>query len=122
MNRRDFLMGMGGAAAAAAPHQTRNILLLYCEQFQHNVGSFAGGPARTPNIERLAAQSVQFRTACTTTGLCSPNRSALFTGRLGQRTGMDDNCNVWHSRLSELDPKQTTLIEWARRWDYFTGY
>lgn len=63
-----------------------------------------------------------FRTACTTTGLCSPNRSALFTGKLGHRTGLDDNCNVWHSRLNELDLNQTTLIEWARRRGYFTGY
>jgi arylsulfatase A-like enzyme len=122
MNRRDFMMGMGGTAAAAAPRQMRNILLLYCEQFQHDVGSFAGGPARTPNLERLVAQSVHFSTACTTTGLCSPSRSAVFTGRLGHRTRLDDNCHIWHSRLSELDPKQTTLIEWARRRDYFTGY
>jgi arylsulfatase A-like enzyme len=122
MNRRNFLMGMGGTAVAAAPRQARNILLLYCEQFQHNVASFAGGPARTPNLEELAAQSVHFSSACTTTGLCSPNRSALFTGRLGHRTGLDDNCHVWHSRVSELDLKQTTLIEWARSQGYFTGY
>ncbi len=122
MTRRTFIhhTALAGAAAGGAPR--RNILLLYCEQFQHNVASYAGGPARTPNLERFAAGSVNFRAACTTTGLCSPNRAALFTGRLGHRTGLDDNCHVWHSRLSELDPRQTTLIEWARRAGYFTGY
>lgn len=111
------------APAAASKAQARkNILLVYVEQFQHNTASFAGGPAKTPNLEKLAAESVHFRTACTTTGLCSPARSALFTGRLGHRTGLDDNCYVWHSRITGLDLRHTTLIEWARRKDYFIGY
>ena len=47
MNRRHFLMGTAaGAAAARAAAGQRNILLLYCEQFQHNVSSFAGGPGQ----------------------------------------------------------------------------
>lgn len=115
-------MGPPAAGLLPAAGRFKNVLLLYCEQFQHNVASFAGGPARTPNLERFASESVVFRTACTTTGLCSPNRSALFTGRLGHRTGLDDNCHVWHSRLDELDARHTTLIEWARRRDYFVGY
>jgi len=122
MNRRLFLTGAGAAGMTQAAGRRRNILLLYCEQFQHDVGSFAGGPARTPNLEKFAGESVVFRTACTTTGLCSPNRAALFTGRLGHRTGLDDNCHVWHSRLDELNPRHTTLIEWARRRGYFVGY
>lgn len=120
MNRRNFLAGAVGAGIAAK--QRRNVLLVICEQLQHDVGSFAGGPAKTPNLEKLAASSAVFRGACTTTGLCSPSRSALFTGRLGHRTGLDDNCGVWHSRLDGLDPRQTTLIEWARWRDYLTGY
>ncbi|MFB3826774.1 MAG: sulfatase-like hydrolase/transferase [Bryobacteraceae bacterium] len=119
MNRRSFLTGAAGAAFA--PHPRRNVLLIYCEQLQHGAGSFAGGPARTPNLEKLAAASAVFRTACTTTGLCSPSRAALFTGRLGHRTALDDNCGVWHSRLDALDPRQTTLLEWARRKNCFTG-
>ncbi len=127
MRRRDFLAQTGALLAGAtrprsAVSRQPSALLIYCEQFQHNVGFFAGGPARTPNLEKLAAEAVHFRSACTTTGLCSPTRAALFTGRLGHRTGLDDNCNVWHSRLTGLDARQTTLIEWARRKDYFTGY
>jgi arylsulfatase A-like enzyme len=121
MNRRQFL-ATATAAPLAGAERRKNILLIYCEQFQHDVASFAGGPAKTPQLEKLAAVSTLFRTACTTTGLCSPSRSALFTGRLGHRTGLDDNCHIWHSKLTELDLKQTTLIEWARRGGYFTGY
>lgn len=127
MRRREFLAQTGALLAGAsrqppAASRQRSAMLVLCEQFQHDAGSFAGGPAATPNLEKLAGEAVHFRSACTTTGLCSPARAALFTGRLGHRTGVDDNCNVWHSRLTGLDPKQTTLIEWARRKNYFTGY
>ena len=82
MNRRNFLT-QSAALGATAPSQVRgdrkNIVLLYCEQLQHNVASFAGGPAKTPNLEKFAAEAVNFRTACTTTALCSPARAALMT-------------------------------------------
>lgn len=122
MQRRTLFQA---AAATAIPMQAaerRNVLLLYCEQFQHNAGSFAGGPAQTPHLYRLRRGAVFFETACTTTGLCSPSRAALFTGRLGHRTGLDDNCSVWFSRLRGLEERQTTLIEWARRKDFLVGY
>jgi arylsulfatase A-like enzyme len=127
MNRRDFLTQSAAPLLAGAPpaqvgRERRNILLIYMEQFQHDVASFAGGPARTPNLEKLAAEATNFRTACTTTALCSPARAALFTGRLGHRTSLDDNCHGWHSPVIALDLKQTTLIEWLRRKAYFTGY
>lgn len=121
MTRRSFLTGVSSTPRVVRPER-RNVVLLICEQLQHNAGSFAGGPARTPNLERFASEATFFRTACTTTALCSPARAALFTGRLGHRTGLDDNCNVWHSRLTGLDPGQPTLIEWARRAGYFIGY
>ncbi len=127
MNRRDFLtqsaVPLLGAAAPAPPRgERRNILLIYMEQFQHDVASFAGGPAKTPNLEKFAASAANFRTACTTTALCSPSRAALFTGRLGHRTHLQDNPYGWHTPFIALDLKQTTLVEWALKKGYFAGY
>lgn len=106
----------------AEGQEKKNVLFILCDQFQFNVASYCNGSAQTPNLDKLARQSVNFLSACTTTALCSPARSALFTGRWGHRTGVDDNCNVWHSRLNGLDLEQTTLIDWAREKDYFQGY
>lgn len=139
MNRRNFLTQAASTILAAtvpaqaltqapaqAPaqihHKRRNILLIIMEQFQHNVASFAGGPAKTPNLEKFATEAVNFQTACTTTGLCSPSRAALFTGRLGQYTSFQDNPYGWHTETIGMDLKHTTLIEWTRKQDYFTGY
>ncbi len=109
-------------AAVARPKAFKNALLFCCEQFQHDAPEYVGGPVRTPNFAALAREATNFHTACTVTGLCSPSRAALFTGRLGHRTGLDDNCSSWHSRLSALGENQTTLIEGARRKGYFVGY
>lgn len=127
MNRRAFLRQSAATAlAASAPAHAqggrKNVVLLYCDQLQHNVGSFAGGPAKTPSLERFAAEAVNFRSACTTTALCSPARGALFTGRLGHRTGMEDNPYGWHTPNTGLDLRHPTLIEWALKKNYFVGY
>ena len=100
----------------------KNVLFILCDDLRFDTFSFLGSPAKTPNIDALMKDSVYFSHACTTTGLCSPSRAALFTGRLGHRTGLDDNCHVWQSRLMGLNLDQTTILEWAREKDYFVGY
>jgi choline-sulfatase len=45
----------------------------------------------TPNLDRFAAMSTDFRTAYCTQPLCSPSRSTLMTGRYPHRTGVCDN-------------------------------
>lgn len=134
MDRRQFLRYGGrmvatlsavlahGASAGRAIDRSKNVLLLLFDDLRHDTFSFAGSPARTPHIDSLKRESTCFSCACTTTGLCSPSRAALFTGRWGHRTGLDDNCHVWHSRLIEMNSGHTTLIEWARDKGYFVGY
>ncbi len=102
--------------------QYKNVVLLFFDDLRHDTFSFLGSPVQTPNIDSLKKESVYFQNACTTTGLCSPSRAALFTGRLGHRTGLDDNCHVWHSQLMGLSLNEETILEWARRKDYFLGY
>ena len=44
------------------------------------MSSTFGGPVPTPNMERLAAQGQRYN-RFHTTGICSPSRAALLTGR-----------------------------------------
>ena len=46
-----------------------------------------GGPCRTPNFERLAADGLKYN-RFHTTALCSPTRAALLTGRNHHSVGM----------------------------------
>lgn len=99
-----------------------NVLILFFDDMRFDTFSYRGGPVETPNIDALANEGVRFDNAMTTTGLCSPSRAALFTGKWGHKTGLDDNVWLYHSRLSELSPEEPDIISTAVNADYFVGY
>ena len=99
-----------------------DVLILMFDDMRFDTFSYRGGPVHTPNIDAIAAEGTRFDYAMTTTGLCSPSRAALFTGRWGHKTGLDDNVHLYHSRLSELKSSEGGLIRRATDAGYFVGY
>jgi|GEM_PF-189134 len=99
-----------------------NVLILMFDDMRFDTFSYRGGTVPTPNIDQLAAEGTRFDYAMTTTGLCSPSRAALFTGRWGHKTGLDDNVGLYHSRLSELRLSEGGLIKRAADEGYHVGY
>lgn len=67
----------GPAAASPLPP---NILVLMAEDLSARVAAFADPLARTPNLDRLAADGVRFPNTFTTAGVCAPSRAAFITG------------------------------------------
>ena len=110
------------AAEPAASARKPNILILLFDDLRFDSFSYRGGPVPTPNIDALAAESTRFDLAISTTGLCSPSRAALFTGRWGHRTGLDDNVELWHSRLAKLRDDEGGLLRVASQNGYRVGY
>ena len=109
-------------ATDKALNTKENVLVIMFDDMRFDTFSYRGGPVNTPNIDALANQSVRFDNAMTTTGLCSPSRAAMFTGRWGHKTGLDDNVELYHSRLSELDPKEGGIMRKASEAGYLVGY
>lgn len=105
-----------------AGKRQKNVVLLLFDDLRYDSFGFSGGKANTPNIDGFAAKSIRFQNAMTTTGLCSPSRAALFTGRWGHRTGLDDNIDLWHSKNRGLVSDETTIYEWALDKNYRIGY
>lgn len=59
-----------------------NILLIGCESMDGRVlGHLAYPGARTPNLDRLAAEGVSFSAAYCNSPICNPSRSSMWTGR-----------------------------------------
>ena len=67
-----------------------NVLILTVDDLNPMVGAW-DGPAITPNIDKLAAQSLKFTNAYSVVPLCSPSRTALLTGQRPERTGAYNN-------------------------------
>lgn len=77
-------------AAEPAPAPTRpNIVILLADQWRASAMGYAGDPnVQTPNLDRLAQESLNFRNAVSVLPVCAPHRAALMTGRYPTSTGM----------------------------------
>jgi arylsulfatase A-like enzyme len=69
------------------PEGAPNVLIVLLDDVGFGASSAFGGPIRTPNAERLAANGLKFN-RFHTTALCSPTRQALLTGRNHHTVGM----------------------------------
>jgi uncharacterized sulfatase len=70
-------------SAAASP----NILWITCEDISPNLGCYGDDYAVTPNLDRLAAESIRYMRAFATAGVCAPSRSSLITGMYASSLG-----------------------------------
>jgi arylsulfatase A-like enzyme len=69
--------------------QRPNVLWVIVDQWRGQATGYVGDPnAVTPNLDRLAAESVRFDCAFSSHPLCVPFRGALLTGRRGTSTGV----------------------------------
>ncbi|MCL4482160.1 MAG: sulfatase-like hydrolase/transferase [Bacteroidetes bacterium] len=74
------------------PKKKPNVLILFADQHNKNVMGFEGHPdVITPNLDKLAKESVVFERAYCTTGICAPSRSSLMTGLYPRTLGLLSN-------------------------------
>lgn len=81
-----------------------NVLVFIADQLRADHLGFAGNPVvRTPNLDRLAADSMVFTEATVTNPTCMPNRASLLTGRWPSAHGT--RCNG-----ITLDPDASNMV------------
>lgn len=66
-----------------------NVVYILTDQWRAKATGYNGDlNAITPNIDKLAAESIDFSNAIATSPVCTPARAALLTGRYPTTTGM----------------------------------
>ncbi len=76
-------------ASAAETHDRLNVLLILSDDQRHSALGAAGNKyVQTPNLDRLASQSVRFTHAFVSLPICTPSRATLLTGRFEQSHGV----------------------------------
>ena len=109
VDRRRFITSAGaGAAARAAAGRARearaaaagpNLLFVFPDQFRRQaMGFMREDPVVTPNLDRLAGESLVFTNAVSNRPVCSPYRAMLFTGKYPWSNGVTTNCNSGSAR------------------------
>ena len=122
--RRQFLMlgaGFGAASVACAAggggfarqqKEFPNIVLIFLDdQGWNDAGCYGNPVVKTPNIDRLAKEGVQFTRAYVTSPSCSASRASLLTGRYPHSHGVISLIQ-WHvPELKERFPG------WNKAWE-----
>lgn len=108
--------------AAAALEAAPNFVILLADDLGYgDVGVYnPRSKIPTPNLDRLAGQGIRFTDAHTPSGVCSPTRYALLTGRYAWRTRLKSGVlNGGSAPLIAAD--RLTLAGMLRERGYETG-
>jgi len=65
-----------------------NVLFIMVDDLNTDVGFLGDAYAKTPNLDRLAEQSVVFENAHCQAPICGPSRNSLLTGKYPHNTGL----------------------------------
>ena len=92
--------------------QTRpNILMITCHDLGQHLGCYGVDSVQTPNIDRLAARGMRFANAYSTSGVCSPARGSLHTGRYPQSNGLMGLTHApWWWKLKETERHSAQIL------------
>ncbi len=97
-----------------------NIVLIVADDMGYgDFGLFNDGPARTPTLDGLAAESVCLTQHYSGSCVCAPARAALLTGRYPHRTGAIDTLEGLG--LDRLALREVTLADRCKAAGYATG-
>ncbi len=111
------------ASKALVKPDAPNVFLFMSDDVGFAMASTFGGPVPTPNFDRLAKAGVRYN-RFHTTGICSPTRAALLTGRnhhhagFGYLADLPDDHPGYHA---EIPSNMTSVAEMLKRAGYNTA-
>ena len=124
MKRRIYLVLIGLLAVAAHAAQKPNVIFILMDDMGYgDVSRYGAQKVKTPNIDRMAAEGLQFTDFNTAASICSPSRAAFLTGDYPQRCGlyMGINPNREAHWFLGLHPDEITIAEQFKRQGYSTS-
>ncbi len=107
----------GFAADAGKAPQRPNILYIMSDDHAAPAisayGSWLAEFAKTPNLDRIAAEGVRLDNCFCTNSICTPSRAVIWTGKYSHLNGV--------YKFTALDQSQPTLPKLMRAAGYHTG-
>lgn len=90
-----FCVLAGQNSFASNAEETPNILIIMTDQQAWDAVGYAGNKMiKTPNLDRLASEGVNFSHAVTPCPVCVPARTSILTGRLTETTTIRSNGDI----------------------------
>ncbi|HTN37912.1 MAG TPA: sulfatase [Arachidicoccus sp.] len=85
-----------------APQRPNIILFIADDLNQQDLGCYGNRDVRTPNMDLLAKEGLQFTSAYAASSMCTPSRSALFTGLYPYKNGSQMNHFTVRPKIGSL--------------------
>jgi len=122
MTRRQFAASLGVAAARAANPDKPNIIVILADDLGYgDLGCYnPESKIATPRLDQMAKQGVRFVDAHTPSGVCSPTRYGLLTGRYPWRSRLKTSV-LWPWDEPLIEDGRLTLPAMLRKQGYRTG-
>jgi arylsulfatase A-like enzyme len=128
-NRREFLrsaalsssllvMGSGVQGFQQGAGRKPNIVFIFADQWRAQATGYSGDPnlkGKTPNLDRLAGESVNVSNAVSTCPVCTPYRASMLTGQYPLTHGLFLNDKP-------LRNEAVTIAEVCKEAGYDTAY
>jgi len=119
MKTKLALLALGSSIAAFAQGQKPNIVMIAVDDLNDWVGVYGSHPQiKTPNIDKLAQNSMVFRNASCPGPVSGPSRSALLSGFRPSTTGVYGNAQ--NMLKSEIVQTHATMPEYFSKNGYVT--
>ena len=112
----EWSLGQNGRVHQTERRRPNFLLVVTDDQGYGDLGNHGNPKVHTPNLDRLARESVTFQSFYVSP-VCSPTRASLLTGRYNYRTGVVDT----YLGRSLMYPDEVTLAEMLAAAGYHTG-
>lgn len=103
-----------------------NFIIIFVDDLGYNdVGAYGSKLHRTPNIDRMAQEGMQFSNFYVTSGVCTPSRSSLMTGCYPKRINLHESEKgqwvLFPGNQRGINKDEITIAEILSEQGYATG-
>ncbi len=123
-----FTLILSCAALSSSLAAQPNFVMIFIDDMGWgDFSCFGNKDAKTPNMDRMAAEGIRFTQFYVNSPICSPSRCALTTGQYPQRWRINSYLNNRADNERRgvaqwLDPQATTLARVLQQKGYATGH
>ena len=97
-----------GEARSAETTAPRNVIMIVVDDLGWaDLGCYGSSYFRTPHLDQLATEGLQFTNAYAAAPVCSPTRAAILTGKSPARLDM----TIWHEGAVGDGPQDRPLLQ-----------